>query len=206
MHRLLSLICKIPFISLTRLFIPPPPCSALIFPFMERDTFKILTFQVVYHLFTMVHLRESEGGLWRESLTAEGWRRRRKEALEERRVSESERAPAPAGVNICFGNLNNRTPVICISDNGRPYGSVDPHCAAPRSASSRPPPPPPPPHHGPLVCPQLLHNLFQKFCLLFCFFVVLFLKPNTFFHFILYYFIYLFFFTFGRHTLFFYDE
>lgn len=68
-----------------------------------------------------------------------GWRR--KEALEERRVSESERAPAPAGVNICFGNLNNRTPVICISDNGRPYGSVDPHCAAPRSASSRPPPP-----------------------------------------------------------------
>lgn len=56
-------------------------------------------------------------------------RRQRKEVVEERRVSESERAPAPAGVNICFRNLNNRPPVICISDNGQPYGSVDPHCA-----------------------------------------------------------------------------
>lgn len=53
----------------------------------------------------------------------------RKEVVEERRVSESKRAPAPAGVNICFRNLNNGPPVICISDNGRPYGSVDPHWA-----------------------------------------------------------------------------
>lgn len=44
-------------------------------------------------------------------------------------MPESERAPAPAGVNICFGNLNNRPAVICISDNGWPYGSVDPHSA-----------------------------------------------------------------------------
>lgn len=44
-------------------------------------------------------------------------------------MSESERASAPAGVNICFKNLNNRPPVICISDNGQPYGSVDPRCA-----------------------------------------------------------------------------
>lgn len=39
------------------------------------------------------------------------------------------RAPAPAGVNICFRNLNNRPAVICISDNGQPYGAVDPCCA-----------------------------------------------------------------------------
>lgn len=44
-------------------------------------------------------------------------------------MSESGRASAPAGVNICFRNLNNRPPVICISDNGQPYGSVDPRCA-----------------------------------------------------------------------------
>lgn len=37
----------------------------------------------------------------------------------------------------------------------------------PRSASSRTPPPP---RHGPLVCPQLLHNLFQKFSFFVCFF------------------------------------
>lgn len=56
-------------------------------------------------------------------------RGQRKEVVEERRVSESERASAPAGVNICFRNLNNRPAVICISDNGQPYGSVDPRCA-----------------------------------------------------------------------------
>lgn len=56
-------------------------------------------------------------------------REQRKEVVEERRVSESEGASAPAGVNICFRNLNNRPPVICISDNGQPYGFVDPRCA-----------------------------------------------------------------------------
>lgn len=53
-------------------------------------------------------------------------------------MSESERASAPAGVNICFRNLNNRPPVICISDNGQPYGSVDPRCAEVLFLSSHP--------------------------------------------------------------------
>jgi len=44
-------------------------------------------------------------------------------------VCQSQRVSAPAGVNICFRNLNNRPAVICISDNGPPYGSVDPCCA-----------------------------------------------------------------------------
>lgn len=44
-------------------------------------------------------------------------------------MCQSQRASAPAGVNICFRNLNNRPTVICISDNGPPYGSVDPRCA-----------------------------------------------------------------------------
>lgn len=50
-------------------------------------------------------------------------------------MCQSQRAPAPAGVNICFRNLNNRPTVICISDNGPPYGSVDPRCAEALSLS-----------------------------------------------------------------------
>lgn len=57
---------------------------------------------------------------------------------------------------------------------------MDGHMALLTHTALRLPPPPPPvlplhplllllPHHGPLICPQLLPNLFQKFCLLYIF-------------------------------------
>lgn len=115
----LSLISKIPFIRLPLSPpVPLPHCLSYIFPHLLIILHYLPLFYSLKFFFspTIIHLSNLDRG-------------QRKEVVEERRVSESERASAPAGVNICFRNLNNRPPVICISDNGQPYGSVDPRCA-----------------------------------------------------------------------------
>lgn len=120
----LLLIPRIPFISLP----PSPPVflPLLLSYFLSSlDNSVLSTFILFCEVFFFLSLCLSPSIIHLSNLD----RGQRKEVVEERRVSESERASAPAGVNICFRNLNNRPAVICISDNGQPYGSVDPRCA-----------------------------------------------------------------------------